>query len=94
MFVCHKYLFSLVKFSRLGLVPNLFKIIYGGGCLLACRQPVAYTAQFQAGSDLDLSVSPQTGELLPEAAGGTTLKVTFKPTKYGRIAQGRLVIQV
>lgn len=61
---------------------------------MVSRQPVAFTAQFQAGSDPDLVVSPQAGELLPEAAGGTTLKVTFTPTKYGRVAQGRLVIQV
>ena len=58
------------------------------------RLPVTYSAQFQAGSDPDFSVTPQTGELLPEASGGTLIKVMFKPTKYGRLAQGRLIIQV
>ena len=39
-------------------------------------------------------MSPQTGELLPEAMGGTMFSVNFTPSVYGRMFKGKLIIQV
>lgn len=58
------------------------------------RHPVPYNAYFVAGSDVEFSASPQTGELLPAGSNGTLIKINFKPTKYGKIYQGKLVVQV
>ena len=58
------------------------------------RHPVPYNAYFVAGSDRELSVSPQNGELMPAGTKGSLIKVDFLPTKYGKIYQGKLVVQV
>ena len=53
-----------------------------------------YNAYFVAGSDRELSVTPQNGELMPAGTKGSLIKVDFLPTKYGKIYQGKLVVQV
>ena len=53
-----------------------------------------FNAYFLADSDPDFRITPQSGELLPPDANGTLLKVLFTPHKYGKIYQGKLVIQV
>ena len=44
-----------------------------------CRHPVVYNAYFGAGSDPEFTVTPQTGELLPQGTNGTLLKINFLP---------------
>ncbi|KAL3884217.1 hypothetical protein ACJMK2_030436, partial [Sinanodonta woodiana] len=55
--------------------------------------PVQFNAYFAAGSDPEFFVFPQTGELLPQGSGGTLLRVSFLPSVYGKLYQGRLVLQ-
>lgn len=62
--------------------------------LLLCRHPVMYNAYFGAGSDPEFTVTPQTGELLPQGTNGTLLAIKFKPALYGKIYMAKLVIQV
>lgn len=59
-----------------------------------CRHPVMYNAYFSAGSDPEFTVTPQTGELLPQGTNGTLLAIKFLPGLYGKIYQAKLVIQV
>lgn len=53
-----------------------------------------YNAYFGAGSDPEFTVTPQTGELLPQGTNGTLLAIKFKPALYGKIYMAKLVIQV
>lgn len=46
------------------------------------------------GSDPELTVFPQTGEMLPQGTEGTKISVAFTPKMYGRAYKGKLVIQV
>jgi len=55
---------------------------------------VPYNAYFLGGSDPELSIMPSSGELMPAGGKGTLLKVSFRPTKYGKIHQGKLIVQV
>ncbi|XP_070190234.1 cilia and flagella-associated protein 47-like isoform X3 [Littorina saxatilis] len=57
------------------------------------KLPAIFNAYFEEGSDHELNVAPQTGELLPEAMGGTVFNVSFTPMVYGRIYKGKLIIQ-
>ena len=56
--------------------------------------PMQYNAYFVAGSDAEFSVSPSSGELLPAGTKGSLIKITFSPCKYGKVYQGKLVVQV
>ena len=47
-----------------------------------------------ANSDPEFSVSPQSGELLPQGSNGTLLIIKFKPAVYGKIYQAKMVVQV
>lgn len=51
-----------------------------------------FQAFFSADSSVNLAVTPHSGLLAPEAAGGTALTVSFSPTEYGRRQRGRLVV--
>ena len=62
--------------------------------LYICRHPIPYSAYFVAGSDREFSVVPPTGELLPAGTHGSLIKVHFTPNKYGKVYQGKLVVQV
>lgn len=73
-------------------VYNIWKSIIDS--LLLCRHPVMYNAYFGAGSDPEFTVTPQTGELLPQGTNGTLLAIKFKPSLYGKIYMAKLVIQV
>ncbi|XP_072178621.1 cilia- and flagella-associated protein 47-like [Diadema setosum] len=57
------------------------------------RHPVAFQAYFVAGSDVEFSVSPQTGELKPLGTTGTLITVGFTPKIYGKTYHAKLVIQ-
>ncbi|XP_052708553.1 cilia and flagella-associated protein 47-like isoform X1 [Crassostrea angulata] len=57
------------------------------------KHPVMYNAYFGAGSDPEFTVTPQTGELLPQGTNGTLLAIKFKPSLYGKIYMAKLVIQ-
>lgn len=57
------------------------------------KHPVMYNAYFGAGSDPEFTVTPQTGELLPQGTNGTLLAIKFKPALYGKIYMAKLVIQ-
>ena len=59
-----------------------------------CRHPVVYNAYFGAGSDPEFTVTPQTGELLPQGTNGTLLKINFLPNVYGKLYQAKLIVQV
>ena len=61
---------------------------------VCCRYPMPYKAYFMAGSDSEFTVSPATGELLPVDTAGSLICISFTPLKYGKVHQGRLVIQV
>lgn len=58
------------------------------------RHTAPFNAFFLQGSDSEITVSPQTGELLPEGSQGTQIKVTFAPAMYGKTYKARLVVQV
>ncbi|XP_077338680.1 cilia- and flagella-associated protein 47 [Lithobates pipiens] len=57
------------------------------------RYPEPFSAYFLVGSDLEFSVFPQSGELLPIGTAGTLITVGFKPTMYSRKHKATLVIQ-
>ncbi|XP_071134806.1 cilia- and flagella-associated protein 47-like isoform X3 [Mytilus edulis] len=57
------------------------------------KHPVCYNAYFGAGSDPEFTVSPQTGELLPQGTNGTLLKINFLPNVYGKLYQAKLIVQ-
>ncbi|KAM3935444.1 cilia- and flagella-associated protein 47 [Leptodactylus fuscus] len=57
------------------------------------RYPDPFSAYFTQGSDLEFSVSPQSGELLPLGTAGTILTVGFKPTMYSKKHRATLVVQ-
>lgn len=58
------------------------------------RHPSPFTAYFVAGSDLEFTVSPQSGELHPVGTKGTLITVGFTPKLYGKSYQAKLVVQV
>ena len=53
-----------------------------------------FTAQLLSGSDKEITVSPNSGELTPVNTKGTLFCVTYKPTTYGRNHHAKLVVQV
>ncbi|KAK3096977.1 hypothetical protein FSP39_005325 [Pinctada imbricata] len=57
------------------------------------RHPVAYNAYLGAGSDPEFSVSPASGELLPQGSNGTLLVIKFKPPVYGKLYKAKLIVQ-
>ncbi|KAL8606797.1 hypothetical protein ACOMHN_049626 [Nucella lapillus] len=57
------------------------------------KLPVVFSAYFEEGSDVELSVTPVTGELLPSSQEGTLFNISFVPAVYGRICKGKLIIQ-
>nr|XP_039264663.1 cilia- and flagella-associated protein 47-like isoform X2 [Styela clava] len=57
------------------------------------RHPAPFNAFFMQGSDPELTVSPQTGELLPQGSEGTKIHVTFTPSMYGKSYRARLLVQ-
>lgn len=44
--------------------------------------------------DQVFTVFPTSGELLPESANGTLIKIAFNPPSYGKIYQNQLVVTV
>ena len=58
------------------------------------NHPLPYNAYFVAGSEAEFSVSPQSGELLPEGSKGTLINIHFTPNLYGKIYFAKLVVQV
>lgn len=61
---------------------------------LFSRYPVPYNAYFSAGSDPEFKVTPSSGELLPMGGNGTLVRIGFCPSVYGKIYNGKLIIQV
>ncbi|XP_040280927.1 cilia- and flagella-associated protein 47 [Bufo bufo] len=57
------------------------------------RYPEPFSAYFIQGSDLEFSVSPQSGELLPLGTAGTLITVGFKPSMYSKKHRATLVVQ-
>ncbi|XP_076467202.1 cilia and flagella-associated protein 47-like [Babylonia areolata] len=57
------------------------------------QHPVVFEAYFEEGSDVELSVAPTCGELMPNSQEGTLFNISFLPTVYGRICKGKLIIQ-
>ncbi|XP_075708861.1 cilia- and flagella-associated protein 47 isoform X2 [Rhinoderma darwinii] len=57
------------------------------------RYPEPFSAYFIQGSDLEFSVSPQSGELLPSGTAGTLITVGFKPTMYSKKHRATLVVR-
>ena len=55
---------------------------------------MSFNAYFAAGSDPEFSVSPSSGELLPVGTNGTMIRIAFLPAVYGKIYNGKLIIQV
>lgn len=56
--------------------------------------PEPYKAYFLANSDPEFCVTPQTGELRPRETNGSLIQVDFLPTVYGKLYQGKLIVQV
>ena len=63
-------------------------------CDLFFRHPVGFQSYFVAESDVEFSVSPQTGELKPLGTPGTLITVGFTPKLYGKTYHAKLVVQV
>ncbi|XP_068124444.1 cilia- and flagella-associated protein 47 [Hyperolius riggenbachi] len=57
------------------------------------RYPEPFSAYFLPGSDVEFSVFPQSGELLPLGSAGTLLTVGFQPTMYSKKHKATLVVQ-
>ncbi|XP_018422622.1 PREDICTED: cilia- and flagella-associated protein 47-like [Nanorana parkeri] len=57
------------------------------------RYPEPFSAYFLPGSDLEFSVFPQTGELMPIGTSGTLITVGFMPSMYSRKHKATLVVQ-
>ncbi|KAL4233464.1 hypothetical protein ACF0H5_008145 [Mactra antiquata] len=57
------------------------------------KYPVPYTAYFSAGSDPEFNITPSSGELLPVGSNGTMVRIGFCPSVYGKIYNGKLIIQ-
>nr|DBA33280.1 TPA: hypothetical protein GDO54_000991 [Pyxicephalus adspersus] len=55
--------------------------------------PEPFSAYFLPGSDVEFSVLPQSGELLPIGTAGTLITVGFKPTMYSKKHKATLVVQ-
>ena len=69
-------------------------LISYGFYLFVCRSKARFEAFFASGSDNMFTVTPASGMLLSQQSDGTLLTVTYKPTFYGKIHKGRLLIQV
>lgn len=52
-----------------------------------------FTAFFSPDSDPEFSVMPRTGELEPYGREGKNFIVSFTPVEYGKMKQGKLIIQ-
>ncbi|XP_041462969.1 cilia- and flagella-associated protein 47-like isoform X1 [Lytechinus variegatus] len=57
------------------------------------RHPIGFQSYFVAESDVEFSVSPQTGELKPLGTPGTLITVGFTPKLYGKTYHAKLVVQ-
>jgi hypothetical protein len=51
-----------------------------------------FQAFFSSDSSTCLSVSPSSGVLAPESAGGTNFMVSFTPVEYGQRYRGKLIV--
>ncbi len=58
------------------------------------QQRLPFKAVFSPNGDKVFTVSPQSGELLPESENGTLIKVGFNPPAYGKVYQTHLIITV
>ncbi|XP_035825915.1 cilia- and flagella-associated protein 47 [Aplysia californica] len=58
------------------------------------KHPAVFNAFFEAGSDPEFSVTPQTGELMPGGTAGTLFTVSFLPNVYGKLYDAKLIIQI
>ena len=56
--------------------------------------PVPFNAHFLPTGDQVFSIFPSSGELLPDLANGTLIKVAFTPPAYGKTYQNILVVTV
>ncbi|KAK3790022.1 hypothetical protein RRG08_016335 [Elysia crispata] len=57
------------------------------------KHPAVFNAFFEAGSDPEFSVTPETGELMPGGTAGTLFTVSFLPNVYGKLYNAKLIIQ-
>ncbi|KAM9320035.1 LOW QUALITY PROTEIN: cilia- and flagella-associated protein 47 [Gastrophryne carolinensis] len=57
------------------------------------RYPEPFNVHFLPGSNLEFSVSPQSGELLPLGTAGTLITIGFKPLMYSKKHRATLVVQ-
>lgn len=90
---CHTITFSTRK------TPPLTKSAHSAGHLLnksnfRFRYPSSFNAFFMPGSDPELTVFPQVGDMLPQGTEGTKISVAFTPKMYGRGYKGKLIVQV
>ena len=53
----------------------------------------SFTAFFSPDSDPEFSIMPRTGELEPYGREGKNFIISFTPVEYGKMKQGKLVIQ-
>ena len=58
------------------------------------RHTMPFEAYFAPGSDPEIRVAPTSGELVPAGTEGTLVKVTYRPSLYGKVHRAKLVIQV
>ena len=56
--------------------------------------PIPFNAHFLPTGDQVFTVFPNIGELLPDSANGSLIKVSFTPPAYGKTYQNILVVTV
>jgi len=52
-----------------------------------------FNAYFTPESDIELTVMPKAGDLLPYGREGTVFTLTFSPVEYRKVRSGRLIIE-
>ena len=58
------------------------------------RQAVPFTASLTADSDKEFALYCSSQLLLPQDSEGTLIKVTYKPTLYGKTHKAKIIVQV
>ena len=58
------------------------------------RQAVPFTASLTADSDKEFALLCSSELLLPQDSEGTLIKVTYKPTLYGKTHKAKIIVQV
>lgn len=62
--------------------------------MFSFRQAVPFIASLTTDSDKEFALYSSAELLLPQDSEGTLVKVTYKPTLYGKTHKAKIIIQV